>query len=192
MLSVADHECGGLTLGGELGKKPEYGYAPQHLENGTHSAEFLQSLWNSYNGSDAQNFLKSSIFGTYGIEDPNNTEIETATAQKNKTSFRFDAFLGTALSSRALLKWSSLGHTGVDVNLLGYGPSHELMAGNHDNTEIAKFIVEPLDLNLSNVTKILNSDANFLKNYVGTGLVENGIVTAKRSIVRRAHGDHVC
>ena len=53
------------------------------------------------------------------------------------------------------------------------------MAGNHDNTEIAKFIVEPLDLNLSNVTKILNSDANFLKNYVGTGLVENGIVTAR-------------
>ena len=87
--------------GGELGKKPEYGYAPQHLENGTHSAEFLQSLWNSYNGSDAQNFLKSSIFGTYGIEDPNNTEIETATAQKNKTSFRFDAFLGDPIAAIA-------------------------------------------------------------------------------------------
>ena|SRR5579862_4568487 len=192
MLSVADHECGGLTLGGELGKRPEYGYAPQHLDAGKHSAEFLQSLWNSYNGSDPQTFLKQSIFGAYGIMDPNNTEIEIATAQKNKTSFRFDAFIGNALSSRALLKWSSLGHTGVDVNLLGYGPGHKTMAGNHDNTEIAKFIVESLGLDLSRVTKILNSDSNFLENYVGTGKVENGVVTAKRSLPRRAHGDHVC
>ena len=59
------------------------------------------------------------------------------------------------------------------------------MAGNHDNTEIAKFIVESLGLDLSRVTKILNSDSNFLENYVGTGKVKNGVVTAKRSLPRR-------
>jgi alkaline phosphatase len=191
MLSVADHECGGLSIGGELGHAPEYCYMPQYLDAGKHSAEFLQSQWSSYNGSDAQGFLKSSIFGVYGIKDPNATEIEIATAQKNKTSFRFDAFLGNALSSRALINWATLGHTGVDVNLLGYGPTHEKIAGNHDNTEIAEFIVQSLGLNLSNVTKILNSNAAFLENYVGTTFVEDGIVQ-KKSLPRRAHSDHHC
>jgi|SRR5579862_7610688 len=89
MLSVADHECGGLALGRELGRAPEYFYSPQHLAPGKHSAEFLTSQWNLYNGSDPQNCLKASIFGAYGIFHPNSTEIDIATAQKNKTSFRF-------------------------------------------------------------------------------------------------------
>ena len=96
------------------------------------------------------------------------------------------------MSSRALIKWSTLGHTGVDVNLLGYGPYHELMAGNHDNTEIAEFIVDSLGLNLANVTKILNADTAFLTNYVGTSVVEDGVVIGKRSLVRKSHGDLHC
>ena len=108
MLRVADHECGGLALGGELGRAPEYFYSPQYLALGKHSPEFLTSKWNSYNGSDPQNLLKTSIFGAYGIFDPNFAEIDIATAQKNKTSFRFDEFLGNALSSRALIKWCGI------------------------------------------------------------------------------------
>lgn len=90
-----------------------------------------------------------------------------------------------------VLKWSSLGHTGVDINL-GYGKTSEMMAGNHDNTEIAEFIVDSLGLNLANVTKILNGDTKFLADYVGTTLVEDGIVTRKTSLVRRAHHDNHC
>lgn len=93
MLSVADHECGGLALGGELGRAPEYFYSPQHLAPAKHSAEFLTSQWNSYNGTDLQKFLNSNIFEAYGIFDPNATEIDIATKQKNVSSFRFDAFL---------------------------------------------------------------------------------------------------
>ena len=190
MLSVADHECGGLAVGGEVGHAPDYAYYPQYLDAGKRSAEVLTRVWNTYNGSDIPAFLNTSIFGAYGITNPNASEISTALEQKNKTAFRFDAFLGNALSSRALIKWSTLGHTGVDVNLLGYGPFSRLMAGNHDNTEIAGFIVTALGLNLQNVTKILNADRAFLRDYVGTDLVENGVVTVKRSLVRRSHGEH--
>lgn len=192
LISVADHECGGLTIGGEVGRPQEYAYYPQYLDAGKHSTQFLTSLWNSYSGPDQEQFLNVSIFGAYGISNPNNSEITTAIEQKNKTDFRFDAFLGNALSSRALIKWSTLGHTAVDVNLIGHGPYHELMAGNHDNTEIAEFIVNSLSLDLGNVTKILNADAAFLANYVGTELVEDGTVINKKSLVKKAHGDHLC
>jgi alkaline phosphatase len=162
---------------------------PQYLNARKHTAKFLQSQWNSYNGSDAQGFLKSSIFGTYCISDPNTTELEIATAQKNKTSFRFNVFLDNAFPSHVLIKWLTLGHTGVDVNWLGFGPTHERMAGNHDNTEIVRFIQQSLHPNLSNVTEILNGSAAFLENYVGTTVVRDGIVQ-KKSLPRRAHSDH--
>jgi alkaline phosphatase len=43
-----------------------------------------------------------------------------------------------------MVKWSTLGHSAVDVNLIAYGPNIEWLHGNHDNTEIGQFIAEQL------------------------------------------------
>ena len=46
----------------------------------------------------------------------------------------------------------------MDVNIYAVGsPAREKLTGNHENTEIGKFIKEYLELDLDSVTRILNS-----------------------------------
>jgi hypothetical protein len=46
----------------------------------------------------------------------------------------------------------------VDVNIYAVGsPAREKLTGNHENTEIGKFIKEYLELDLDSVTRLLNS-----------------------------------
>ncbi|KAJ1301859.1 hypothetical protein OPQ81_009086 [Rhizoctonia solani] len=64
-----------------------------------------------------------------------------------------------------------------DVNLIGYGPNSERLAGNRDNTEVGQFITDQLGLDLPTVTKMLNDkkNENRLVNKVGRDKVENGV-----------------
>lgn len=108
MISVADHECAGLTLGGIV-TTGEYQYNPAPLDAATHSSAFLAAKWAAYNGSDASGFL-TSLFEQYGITDANSTEISVAMGYKSKAS-AMDIHLGQSLTRRALVKWSTLGVT---------------------------------------------------------------------------------
>jgi alkaline phosphatase len=45
------------------------------------------------------------------------------------------------------------------VNIYAFGdPATQNLRGNHENTEIGRFIKEYLDLDLDSVTRILNSE----------------------------------
>ena len=47
----------------------------------------------------------------------------------------------------------------MDVNIYAFGdPATEKLRGNHENTEIGRFIKEYLDLDLDSVTRILNPE----------------------------------
>ncbi|KAH8928957.1 alkaline phosphatase-like protein [Atractiella rhizophila] len=196
LISHADHECGGLTMGG-IATNGEYLWEPEKLTKSKHSASFLGSLWAKYDGDDGDNYL-NGLFEQYGIFDANATEIAVAQSIKNSTSL-LEYHFGQSMEKRALVRWATLGHTAVDINLLGYARSHadsnlDVLRGNHDNTEAGLFVANQLGLDLPAITKKLNSKVNekWLVNEVGRDLVDNGVVTeSKRKLVRRAHGhDH--
>ncbi|KAB5591152.1 Alkaline phosphatase [Ceratobasidium theobromae] len=187
LIGTADHECAGLTLGGIV-TTGEYQYNPAPLAGAKHSSSYLASLWAKYNGSDPDNYLKS-LFQDYGINDANSTELSVAMAHKSSASFN-DIHFGQSLTRRAMVNWATLGHTAVDVNLIGYGPNSQLMSGNRDNTEVGQFITDQLGLDLPSVTKLLNDkkNENWLVNKVGRDKVEHGVKTGvKRRSLAHQH-----
>ncbi|KAG8686989.1 hypothetical protein FRC11_008004 [Ceratobasidium sp. 423] len=103
MIGTADHECGGLTLGGIV-TTGEYQYNPEPLAAAKHSSNYLASQWTKYNGSDPDGFL-TDLFAQYGIKDANSTEIAVAKANKGNTNF-IDTHIGQAM---ALQKSSEVG-----------------------------------------------------------------------------------
>ncbi|CAE6461827.1 unnamed protein product [Rhizoctonia solani] len=184
LIGTADHECAGLTLGGIV-TTGEYQYNPAPLASASHSSSYLASQWAKYNGSDPDGYLLD-LFKQYGINDANSTEIAVAKARKSSASFN-DIHFGQSLTRRALVKWATLGHTAVDVNLIGYGPNSERLAGNRDNTEVGQFITDQLGLDLPTITKQLNDkkNENWLVSKVGRDKVENGVKAGPK---RRALG----
>jgi alkaline phosphatase len=106
-------------------------------------------------------FVKTEILDKgLGIKDPSEDEIEflsNAEAVPNDIL----RFLGHAISWRASLGWTTMGHTGVDVNLYAETSSDvgnsvlERLKGNRENTEIGDFMTWFLDLDLSIVTEKL-------------------------------------
>ncbi|KAF8671470.1 Alkaline phosphatase [Rhizoctonia solani] len=182
MIGTADHECGGLTLGGIV-TTGEYQYNPEPLAAAKHSSSYLASQWTKYNGTDPDGFL-TDLFAQYGINDANSTEIAVAKANKGNTNF-VDTHIGQAMGRRAMIKWGTGGHTAVDVNLIGYGPNIERMAGNRDNTEVGQFITDQLGLDLPSATNLLNDKKNekWLVEKVGRDKVEKGVRN-----LRKRHG----
>ncbi|KAG8705463.1 hypothetical protein FRC09_002940 [Ceratobasidium sp. 395] len=183
LIGTADHECGGLTLGGIV-TTGEYQYNPEPLAAAKHTSSYLAAQWTKYNGSDPDGYL-TSLFAQYGINDANSTEFSVAKANKGNTN-SVDTHIGQAMGRRAMIKWATGGHSAVDVNLIGYGPNIERMAGNRDNTEVGQFIADQLGLDLPAVTKALNDKKNeaWLVGKVGRDKVENGVrgLTKRRAM----------
>ncbi|KAG0641143.1 alkaline-phosphatase-like protein [Tuber brumale] len=165
LISTADHECGGLTLGYELDGAPEYWFAPGYFKNSKNSTEKLSRAWKAATTTDLARYARDNIFKPYGIMSPTNDEISRAITLRNTTS-DFGVFLGQAFSERLGVHWATLGHSAVDVTLYGYGVNHEDFAGQHENTEVAEFVAKQLDLELDPITKRLRKNASWVRDNV--------------------------
>ncbi|KAG8728162.1 hypothetical protein FRC12_021970 [Ceratobasidium sp. 428] len=115
MIGTADHECGGLTLGGII-ETGDSQFNPAPLAKAKHSAGYLAVAWAEYNGSDPDSYL-TELFAKYGISDANATEISVAKEQKLDSGFNTKHF-GQSLNRRAMSKWASTSHTGVGKSVL--------------------------------------------------------------------------
>lgn len=152
LLSAADHECGGLTLVDE-------GYNPLILKAANATVEALSTAFTRYTGADAAGFLRSSVYPSYGINNP--TAAEVAALVPLKGTAAFANALGRQLSARAGINWSTEQHSAIDVSLFGYGAGSEgkklrgEMAGNWDNTDLPKYIEQSLKIRMSDATKAL-------------------------------------
>lgn len=168
LISTADHECGGLTLGYELDGAPEYWFAPEYFASSKGSAGKYASLWRAYtptDTSDATQYLKKSVYAPYGILNPTDEEIAKGLELRTSGS-TFDRYLALALSKRLGANWATGGHSGVDVTLYGHGLNHEKFSGQRENTEVAGFVAEQLGLSLGPVTKKLRSNRTFVDGVV--------------------------
>ncbi|TLD08008.1 Repressible alkaline phosphatase [Venturia nashicola] len=139
MISVADHETGGLTL--------PSGWEPRRSP----TLPTLLSL------------VAEQLFA-YGIQDANETLVNSIIESDN-----YSGDLADLLNAETGLAWSTGGHTGVDVTLYAYAHGDmgdELvkdLAGSHDNTEIPRLIEGYLGLDMNEITRLLREKVSWLQ-----------------------------
>lgn len=150
MISVADHETGGITLPG--------GYDPRALQGVKHSTDYLSNLWSEYDGDDKEGYLREEILPTYGLSDATSEEVDALLEGD------FAGNLAKFLSERAGIAWSTGGHSGVDVTLYAYAAGEmgeqlkKELAGAYDNTELPRYLEEVLDVSMDEVTELLREN----------------------------------
>jgi alkaline phosphatase len=164
LVSTSDHETGGLATAKQLGQAyPQYRWFPGVLANATHSTEWLARTYAAYladSGEKASREEKSAFINEkilvegLGIVDASQEEIDAIIdAVPQWPPFYLFAVM---ISRRAQVGWSTHGHSAVDVNIYASSPDHAPpLVGNHENTDVGKFIAEYLDLDLEPITKEL-------------------------------------
>ncbi|GJN91046.1 hypothetical protein Rhopal_004061-T1 [Rhodotorula paludigena] len=150
LISVSDHETGGLALGRQLGEEyPEY---PDALANATHSTPYLGDRLVSEYPSATRDWVVSELFEKgLGITDATSEEVDRVWQQR-QDAYRANRALADAISRRAQVGWSTAGHSGVDVNLYAFGHNSTGLTGNVENTDIGEHIAHNMGLNLEVVT----------------------------------------
>lgn len=180
MISTSDHETGGFTLGlqPDPNTYPDYLWRPEVISRAKVSTEILTRdliLFHTANKNDdalniqgqgshrrrTQDFVRKEILDKgLGITDATEEEIEFLS---NAEAIPNDIlrYLGHAISRRANLGWTTMGHTGVDVNLYAASSIQngnrilDRLKGNHENTEIGDYMSWYLQLDLPSITEKL-------------------------------------
>lgn len=186
MFSVADHECGGLTLGLQRAEDEEayYGWYPDVLMNATHSTEFLAAQTAKWvaaanrTDADLSTYIRDEVVSKgLGIKDVQDGEIQRAVdLAKLKNQIPYTVWLSSIVNWRAHLGWSTTGHSGVSVGLYyheavpkktgtpkyqRYQKRRASVVGSHENTWIGEWIAEYLSLDLNSITKTLNNGSDY-------------------------------
>ena len=146
VVSTADHETGGLSLGRRIGDESFYELRPEALRGVTASLDRMAD-------SILAGATPESVVARYSGAPP--TQDERAILQRAiDTGKPLDlaavvAALSEIISRRALLGWTTGGHTAVDVGLYAFGPGSERFRGTHDNTEIAHLLADLMGIRLT-------------------------------------------
>jgi alkaline phosphatase len=149
IVSAADHETGGLTLG----RDGIYEYYPERIKRVLHTQEFIADrLWRR--DPIIPTFLEET-----GITLTPQQEAELA-ALIGVSRSNLEAAIGRIISRHALIAWTTSGHTAADINLYAFGRGEaeeavEKLRNNHDNTYPARVIEEYLGLDLDEITREL-------------------------------------
>ncbi|PVU99562.1 hypothetical protein BB559_000610 [Furculomyces boomerangus] len=152
MVSTSDHECGGLTIG----RDNNYWYYPLTYLNQTMSQE------QSCNGLLALPVAKRGAYVTEQML-PIHLGIANATAAKASAILKATDYssclvaMRDALAVDANIQWTSLGHTGVDVNIYAKGPRTDELRGNHENTDIGHWLNSVLGVDIAQATEIIKN-----------------------------------
>ncbi|GAA5897799.1 hypothetical protein JCM6882_000100 [Rhodosporidiobolus microsporus] len=185
LVSVSDHETGGLALGRQLDANiyPEYLWYPDALVNATHSTSYLGALIASRYPSITRDEIISEVFQTgLGITDAATEEVDRVW-QYRTDAYRANRVLADAISRRAQVGWSTAGHSGVDVNLYAAGYNSTGLTGNVENFDIGEHIAHNMGLNLEVVTTELSKQSWF------DSLRTKGNATERTSGLQHYHGD---
>jgi alkaline phosphatase len=152
LISVADHETGGMTLGRNIDGRSHYGWYPEVVARVKASHGPIVAALTA-EGRDPVEVIDE--FTT--IDDLSDSEIEALRATINDGRGA-NGVLGEIIARRAVVGWTTGGHTAVDVRLHAAGVGSERLVGNHDNSFIGQIIAEMLNLDLEAVTKDIRSE----------------------------------
>ncbi|KAJ3044699.1 hypothetical protein HDV00_001103 [Rhizophlyctis rosea] len=177
MISVSDHETGGLSVARQLNETyPKYDWYPDALKGVQRSMEVIAPEVVAYNASDKAVWVRKTVVEGYELfvsKKPGNSNADATSvlpttrwlnvkdATKEEIAYLLDpardvsqitSQLGLIVSRRAELGWATHGHSAVDVNLYAHGLNSDVLRGNHENTDIGDFIIEQLGLDLGDIT----------------------------------------
>ncbi len=147
IVSTADHETGGLSLGREVDGQSIYNWYPEVLKRVRMSTEQMAARTHSF--SDAKRFLTEA-----GISDLTSEEVRLLQESLGDRRTLMDVY-GQIISRRALIGWTTHGHTGVDVLVYATGPGAEIFRGLQDNTHIGRGIARLWGVDLDALTREL-------------------------------------
>jgi alkaline phosphatase len=168
VISLTDHGCGGLTIGG---KRTDSGYDTLQLatlvdplKKAVLTGAGLENKLFMEINTDMSN-VQAIVTKYYGISDLTQSEISQVQAylKANKPG-SFNYLIGPMITTRAAIGWTTTGHTGEDVTLYSYGPGNPI--GHVDNTDIAKIVAESMELSLDDTNKELYASISENVGYV--------------------------
>jgi alkaline phosphatase len=150
VVSTADHETGGLSLGRRIGGRNIYELRPEALRGVTAS---LPRMVDSIRAGVAPESVVARYTGS-PLDREEQGILEAALAKDDPAAGpgAVMAALSEIVSRRALLEWGTGGHTAVDVGLYAFGPGSERFRGAHDNTDIARLLADLMGVKLSSST----------------------------------------
>ncbi|KAJ1957508.1 vacuolar alkaline phosphatase, partial [Dipsacomyces acuminosporus] len=131
MISTSDHETGGLSLG----RDSIYKWYPKVLQGVKRSSSAICSDINSISSqSKRRDFVANTVFPKWlGISKHTAAELKQVAGSDSDSCIKQ---VSDVVSKRALIGWTTGGHTGVDVNLYAYGRDSHQLNGNHENTDV--------------------------------------------------------
>ncbi|KAF2278926.1 alkaline phosphatase-like protein [Westerdykella ornata] len=168
MVSTSDHETGGLATARQLhASYPEYLWYPGPLANASHSAERLDLLYKEFllaepspSKSKTTAFVKDLVITGLGIHDASDEEISNLVDVPDTALYQF----ADMVSRRSQTGWSTHGHSAADVNIYSSDPRvASALVGNHENTEVGKFLSDYLNVDVDAITKELREKGKELK-----------------------------
>ncbi len=142
MVVTADHSTGGLTIGAN----DDYAWHPEVIQKVTATPDKLADI--VLNNDSWQQKLEAGLgFKLVAKEAQALAKIKAQIVKENtvsankKTSYelQFELALGISrlIDLRSNTGWTTLGHTGVDVQVFAAGQQAQLFNGHMDNTDIA-------------------------------------------------------
>jgi len=154
LLSTADHGTGGLSLGRNVDGKGLYSWKPSELAevDASHGAMMRDILDDD---ADPAAVLNRKA----GVDSLAEGERERLAAAVEAESYgRLEAAISEIIGRRAVIGWTTGGHTAVDVGLYGYGPGAERFIGHYDNTYVGTELAELLGFDLDALTEALRRE----------------------------------
>lgn len=117
-----------------IGAKGTYGFNKGVLHDVKRTSEYIGNQLN-YERTNSKDVITKYT----GIKELTQEEIKTIKNAKSAGSGVADV-----ISNRALIGWTTTGHTAVNVPVLAYGPQSSKLAGTIDNTVIADVIANAM------------------------------------------------
>ena len=119
LISVSDHETGGLSLGYQLPDVvyPVYAWYPDALVNGTQTSVKVARAIHAQAGTINTEGLRTILRTQLGVSDPDDDELAGVLRDKDVEDsglWTLDHTLSKLTSRRAQVGWSTEGHSGVD------------------------------------------------------------------------------
>jgi alkaline phosphatase len=137
VVSTADHETGGMTLG----RDGIYAWDPAPLLAATASFEAMTAALQA--GGDPAAVVREGL-ALDALPDGAEEAIRGAIASGDP--YALGPVVRDLISEPAGIGWTTGGHTAVDVGLYAAGPGAERFAGRHTNDAVGRLLFEALGL----------------------------------------------
>lgn len=155
IIVASDHGTGGLTVGH---RQISSGYDKAPLESFTHIIKNAKLTGEGVAAKLDENRtnIAAVIKDAYGITDLTEAEINSIKEAKD-----VQGAVGTIISDRFNIGWTTNGHVGGDVALYCYStdPNAKVLSGTICNNEIGKYVASILNLDLNSLTSTLYKQA---------------------------------